>query len=73
MYEFSDFGKTLSVEVKGNTVTFWVENHGENTRFDFDLALSEDMQKFCDLIRYLKDIKTYVTLNGLDKTHKDQK
>lgn len=67
MFEVSDLSKALSVEVKGNTVTFWVENHGENTRFDFDLSLSDDMQKFCDLIRCLKDIKTYVTLNGAEK------
>ena len=67
MFEFSDFGKTLSVEWKGNDVTFWLDNRGETTRFVFDLAIDEDMQKFCDLIRCLKDIKTHVTLNGVQK------
>lgn len=68
MFEISDFGKTLSVEQKDNIVIFWVDNHGEMTKFDFDLSVSEDMKKFCDLIRCLKDIKTYVTLNGIKKT-----
>lgn len=71
MFQFSEFGESLSVDHKDNIVSFWIDSHGEATSFKFDLSRDEDMKKFCDLIRYLKDCKTYVSLNG-KKTQKDE-
>lgn len=71
MYDYYRYDTSFSVVHNDNCVKFWVEKSGEATSFEFDLSLSEDMKKFSDLIRSLKDIETYVTLNSTKKAKKD--
>ena len=62
MYEYSQYGASLSVKVDDRFVKFWIESHGEVASFEFDLEDDQDLQEFKDLI---------LKLNNINKARKD--
>ena len=57
MYEYSQYGASLSIKVDDNFVKLWIESHGEAASFEFNLEDAQDLYELKDLIFKLNEFK----------------